>query len=301
MHRAIWLFVPSLVCSAALLACETDVARGPGGSETAVVATATGSAGGAKVGPFVQPPALPFDPNPLRLSGGAPSVASGTLVYAPSQAALDGAKEGSSLVLHAAEVVSLEGSNIVVRSGRDPSYPVHPAYVLVPPSGTVRRGSPVLAPHRGFLAHGLVTSFKRTMVAVRYTDAGLGYGEQPLQLKDVAPQSGGLAPGNYAVYPEGESLRQALLLSSSVQSDGKKRWLVLGYGSACALVDEDKLQPIPLQYAAKVGAVVSVAWLGTMVPAHVTSVDPSGVFTVRRARVGPAIWTGPGLVTPPPT
>ena len=113
------------------------------------------------------------------------------------------------------------------------------------------------------------------------------------------PQTQGLQPGNYAVYLEGECYRHALLVSAGTHQDGKRRWLVLGYGGVCALVDEDKLKPIALDYAPKVGTVVSVAWLGTMVPGRVTAVDTAGTFTVRRERVAAALVVGPGLFMPP--
>ena len=201
-------------------------------------------------------------------------------------------------MLRSATAEGVEGGNVIVRIAREPSYPVHPAYVLVPGRGPLPRGAPVLAPYRGQLGHAVVVAVKRDLVTVRYTDIGPGYGDQPLPVRDVAPQSPGLAPGNYAVVADGDVQRFVLLLSGGAHPDGKRRWLVLGYAGEASLVAEERLQPIRLDYQPKVGAVVAVPWLGTMVPAKVVAVDPHGVFSVRRASTAPPLALGPGMLVP---
>jgi hypothetical protein len=51
-----------------------------------------------------------------------------------------------------------------------------------------------------------------------------------------------------------------------------------------------------LDYHPKVATVVSVPWLGTMVPGKVTDADPHGLCTVRRARTAPPLVLGPGML-----
>jgi hypothetical protein len=220
------------------------------------------------------------------------------LVYTVPTRVLETARVGSSFVLRAATAQAVEGGNLIVRIGREPSYPVHPAYVIVPQRGQLPRGCPVLAPYRGQLGHAVVTAAKRDLVTVRYTDIGPGYGDQPLPVRDVAPQSPGLAPGNHAVVTDGEVMHFVLLLSGGVHPDGKRRWLVLGYAGEAGLVEEERLQPIRLDYQPKVGTMVYAPWLGTMVPAKVTDVDPHGVLTVRRASTAPPLVLGPGMLLP---
>ena len=261
-------------------------------------ASALASAPAPKPGQFVQPPRPAFDPNPLKLPGSAPTIAPDSLVYTVPKRVLETATVGSSFVLRAAVAQAVEGGNVIVRIGRGPSYPVHPAYVLVPQRGPLPRGCPVLAPYRGQLGHAVVMAAKRDLVTVRYTDIGPGYGDQPLPVREVAPQSPGLVPGNYALVPDGDVLRLVLLLSGGVHPDGKRRWLVLSYAGEASLVEEERLQPMRLDYQPKVGAVVSVPWLGIMVPGKVTDADPHGLCTVRRARTAPPLVLGPGMLMP---
>jgi hypothetical protein len=279
--------------------CEPDAGeRAAEGPAPSVDASEVASAAAPKPGQFVQPPRPAFDPNPLKLPGAAPTLAADSLVYTVPRHVLETARAGSSFVLHAATAEGVEGGNVIVHIGHDASYPVHPAYVLVPPHGTLRRGAAVLAPNRGQLGHAVVVAVKRDLVTVHYTDLGPGYGDQPLPARDVAPQGSGLAPGNYAVVADGEVMRQVLLLSGGTHADGKRRWLALGYAGEASLIEEERLQPVPLDFQPKVGAVVAVPWLGTMVPGRVTAVDPRGIYTVRRARVVPPLFLGPGMLMP---
>jgi hypothetical protein len=279
--------------------CSADsLDRGTEGPAASADAAEIASAAVPKPGQFVQPPRPAFDSNPLGLPGAAPAIAPDTLVYTVPKRVLETARVGSSFVLRAATAEGVEGGNIVVRVGHDASYPVHPAYVLVPPRGPLRRGGAVLAPYRGQLGHGVVVSVKRDRVTVRYTDAGPGYGNQPLASREASPQTPGLAPGNYAVVVDRDLMRHVMLLSGGAHADGRRRWLVLAYAGEASLVEEDRLQPMPLDFRPKVGATVAVPWLGAMVPARVTAVDPLGVFTVRRASSAPPLLLGPGMLMP---
>lgn len=281
-----------------LASCDADPAEPRERAAATAQASAASSAAVAKAGMFVLPPRPAFDSNPLRLSAPLPALEPDSLVYTLPARVLETARLGSSFALRAATAEGIEGGNVLVHMGREPTYPVHPAYVLVPRPGPLRRGAPVLAPYRGVLAHALVVATKRDQVVVRYVDAGQGYGEQPLRAGDVSPQAEGLRPGNYAVYREGEGYQHVLLVSSGSTKGDSGRWLVIGYGGESRLVEAARLQPVPLGFEPKAGADVRVAWLGTMVAGKVTAVDSHGLLTVRRAATAPALLGGPGLLMP---
>jgi hypothetical protein len=260
----------------------------------AAVAVSSAAAGAGRV--FSQPPARPFNPNPLGLTAALSAVAPEQTVYAVPERMLASAKEGTSFALRTATVERIEGGNLIVRMGREPPYPVHPAYVVAAPSGLARRGSAVLTGFRGSLAHGLVVGLKRDLVIVRLLDAGPGYGDTALPRNDVSPQLAGLRPGNYAVLADGQRFEHVLLVSAGPQPGADRRWLVIGYAGVARVVPEAKLTALPLTLSAKVGATVAVPWLGTMVPAKVVAVDSVGLLTVRRPRATPAAVVGPGMV-----
>jgi hypothetical protein len=65
-------------------------------------------------------------------------------------------------------------------------------------------------------------------------------------------------------------------------------------------VDEASLQPIPVQFSPKPGAVVWAEWVGSMRKATVQSVDDPGFFTVKFERAGRPATVGWGLIMAPP-
>ena len=229
------------------------------------------------------------------------SVDKGATVYTVPRRALEGAERGSTMVLHHAKVVGEEGGLVVVKMGREPPYAVHPGYVIAPRfGGRLRRGSYVLAPYRQKLRHGVVVSLKAERVNLQYTDIGIKIGERRLLREWVALQPAGLSPGNYAVVPRGGNLDHVLLVSSGRWGDGKIRWLALRHGAEAAIIDQEKLKPIAMDFKPSVGDPVLVSWLGTMVPATVRAVDGPGLFKVQRPHVGPALVLGADHLLPAP-
>jgi len=266
-----------------------------------IAATATANAVGLKRGRFVQPPRRPFDPNPLRLPVRSLSIEEGATVYTVSRRALESAERGSTMVLHHAKVVGDEGGLVVVKMGKEPPYAVHPGYVVAPRfGGRLRRGSYVLAPYRQKLRHAVVVSLKGERVNVQYTDIGIKIGERRLRRDWVALQPGGLSPGNYALVPRRGTLEHVLLVSSGRWADGKSRWLALRYGAEAAVIDQEKLQPLALDFKPSVGDPVLVSWLGRMAPATVRAVDGPGLFKVQRPHVGPGLVVGADHLLPAP-
>jgi len=90
-----------------------------------------------------------------------------------------------------------------------------------------------------------------------------------------------------------------LLVSSATHPDGRRRWLVLGYGAEARLVDQERLRPVPLDFRPRPGSRVWVAWRGQMVPATTRSVDRSGLVHVVRPSLGGGMVVGCGMLMPP--
>ncbi len=291
--RARWLVVVGL----GICACSDPPATG----ETVATAAAdTVDDSVVAPGGIVLPPKIPPITNPLDLPepSDQPVPTEGQRVFAVPQAMLESAQLGSAMKLKAAKVLRREGENYEVQIGFGAPYPIHPAYMVIPRAGRMRRGTFVIASYGGELRHAVVKHRIRDRVAVRFTDLGVKRPDQKLDPSRVGILSSGLAPGGYAAYTSQHAFRHVLLVSSAVLA-GKRRWLVLGYTGESELVSEDKLTPLPVKrFKPKVGAPVLAAWRGSMVRAQVTAVDRPALLTVTRAHAGRPLVVGPGMVMP---
>ena len=224
--------------------------------------SATVTAFGVEAGDFVLPPERPWNPNPLELPTAPPvSVAVNQRIFAVPRDMLAAAKPGHLLALHAAHVVRVEGDLLVVREGHGEAYAIHPAYVVVPQPGRFARETLVIAAHRGRLHHGVVKHLLRDRVVVRFTDLGSRLGDQKLDPTRVGVIGPGLSPGGHAVYPTESGLAHVLLVSRGEHADGKARWLTIGYGGTADLIDEERLQPLPVRqrFRPRIGDTVRAA------------------------------------------
>ncbi len=258
----------------------------------------TASVGGPTAAGLVLPPRQAVDTNPLGLPSRQVEVPEGQRVFAVPAAMLRQARVGSSLTLKAATVEGREGDDLVVRVGTGVAYPIHPAYVVVPQRGRVRRGTPVFAAYRGVMRHGVVKNLRLDRVVVRFTDLGFKLGDQKLNTGRVGVlEPGRLMPGGRAVMDLDGVLAHVELVSVGAHRDGKQRWLVLGVRGQARLVEEGALTPLPARrFKPKVGAPVLAAWRGEMVPAKLVSIDRPGLFTVKRERTSRRLLVGPGMI-----
>jgi hypothetical protein len=212
---------------------------------------------------------------------------------------LEGAKLGSTLILYAATVTAFDGDDLIVEGSAGPSYRVHAGYVIaVPDRPKVRIGDPILTEWNGAMKHAVVTRFVKDRTVVRYTDMEARAPEGQLKSARIVKQVEGLAPGNYAAaLGEGGEAKHVLLVSPI---DGEpRRWFALGFGGAATLVAESALRPIPVKFAAKVGAPVWAEWVGVMRPATVVGIDDPALFTVKFERAGRPASVGWGLLMKP--
>lgn len=274
-----------------------------GGEEEAEVPPPTPAltAFGVEAGDFVLPPERPWDPNPLELPPAPPvAVEVNQRVFAVPRDMLAAAKPGHLLALHAAHVVRVEGDLWVVREGQGEAYTVHPAYVVVPKPGRFARETPVIAAYRGKLHHGVVKHLLRDRVVVRFTDLGFRLADQRLDPKRVGVIGPGLSPGGHAVYPTESGLAHVLLVSRGEHADGKARWLTVGHGGEAALIDEERLRPLPVRerFRPRVGDAVRAAHQGAMVMATLREIDRPGWYTVKRDRAGAPLLVGPSEIMP---
>jgi len=253
-----------------------------------------------------------LDANPLHLPPRRVTLDPGKRVFTFSDAMLQGAKLGSTLVLYAATVAGFEGDDLIIEGHTGPSYKVHAGYVIpVPDEPRVNAGDVVLTEWNSVMRHAVVAKLVKDRIAVRFTDMDMKMGEVLLQggrpgtgsssskIVRFVKQAEGLAPGNYAALQQGGEFRHVLLVSPAEAKGEKRRWFSLGFGGAAMLVDEADLRPIPVRYAPKVGAAVWAEWAGTMRKAVVQSVDDPGLFTVKYDRAGRPAVVGFGLIMPP--
>jgi len=306
---------------AALSACGNRGASNGAASSTAPAPRPSGSA---------LPPAGPatplgpvagaaIEPNPLHLPPVRVTLDRKQRVFTFPEQMLAAARPGSTLVLYAATVTSVEGDDFIVESKGAPSYKVHQGYVIaVPDVPRLRPGDAVLTEHNGMMKHAVVTRFVKDRVGVRYTDLQ-GRAQEALLLpgsKDPPPalpgkpapsapkpawfvkQAEGLAPGNYAALRRGGEWTHVLLVSASGEGDAR-RWFALGYGGAAMVVAEGDLAPIPIKPKLKLGAAVWAESGGKMRRATVQAADDQGLFSVKFERAGRPSTVGWGLVMKP--
>ena len=287
----------ALVVAVAGLCCNALGCNDPAKTTAPAAPSTTASATAAQVpGGLVLPPRRPFDSNPLKLPVLPVALKKGDRVFAIARRELETAQLGSTLVLRAARVEGMEGSDVTLRLTFGPLYAVHPGYVIVPRQARLRRGANVIANLHGKLRHAVVTNLLRGKILVRYTDMGRKRPDRRLDPEDVGALGSGLEPGAFAVYRTAQQQHHVVLVSRGDYPDGKRRWLVLGYGSAAMIVDEAKLAPFPKRFKTKVGEDVLVAWRGTMVSATVRLIDNPGLYTVKRQRAGAPFTVGPGQI-----
>jgi hypothetical protein len=259
--------------------------------------TAVASAKTAKPIPTLPtlPPKRAANPNPLGLPDSGLRSKKGRRVFAVSQAGLNHARLGSTLILRAARVLEQKGELLRLRVRHGSSYTIHNSYVIAPQKRRFRRGNPVFANYHSKLRHGVVHSLFMRKVAVQYTDIGRKARPARLAHDEVGHLPPGLQPGAYAVYSDGRSEHHVLLVSSGRHLDGSLKWLVLGYGSSARVVLASQLRAIPQRLRLKPGAEVSVAWRGRFVDGVVRSADKRArLFRVKRARSGSTMLVGPG-------
>ncbi len=281
----------ALICG-----CPAESTPSSAASPTAD-STATGSAVVPAVG-LVLPPRRNFNPNPLNLPARALTLKKDQLVFAVPKRILAQAKLGSTLILRAATVLTMDGAEVIVRVGDGPSYNIHPGYLIVPKAGRMRRNARVIVNYRGKLRHGIVRNDLRKRVSIRYTDLGVKRPNRTIAVRNVGLLPAGLQPGSFAVYRAEHEHKHVLLVSSAKHPDEVRRWLVLGHNGQARIMEEEQLRAMPARYAPKVGTELLVTWRGSMVPATLRRVDKPGLFTVRRARAGAPFIVGPGQIMP---
>jgi hypothetical protein len=246
----------------------------------------------------VVPPRRLATPNPLGLPPTSSKLAEGTFVYAVPEKMLSSSKLGASLELRAAKVEAMDGNDVLVRMGNGPAYAVHPGYVVVPRPGKVARGTRVLVPYRERLRHGVVERQSHERIVVRYGDVDAARGEHGILAEEVGILSGGLEPGSSALVKDERGQALVLLISATRDAEGVERWLALGEEGTSRLVATSELSPVPDVRKLKPGSSVRVAWHGRMVPATLRAVEPNGLVSVKRPRVGPVLLVGPDFVMP---
>jgi hypothetical protein len=309
------LLVPLLV---GLGACSSS-SPAPGPSSTAAppasvaVPPIPASHGAPGALPPLPGPTALSDPNPLRLPPRRIALDPGKRVFTFPAAMLQGARLGSTLVLHGATVMGLEGDDLLIEGKGGPSYRIHAGYAIpVPDETKLKLGDVVLTEWgNGVMKHAVVTRFVKDRVGVRYTDLEARTPEAlllggrataavsgPSKAVRFIKQSEGLQPGNYAAHHVGEEWKHVLLVSPAVEGE-KKRWFALGFGGAALIADEADLQPIPIRWAPKPGATVWAEWAGAMRRGTVQNVDDPGLFTVKYERAGRPATVGFGRIMAP--
>ncbi len=291
-----WLRLPLvLVALACLAGCSEDAAVQP----TVSSAIATASARTAPRVGVVLPAAQPYEANPFGLPSQPLEVKVGGYVFTVPEEMLRGATLGRAMHLRAAKVLGREGELVEVRISTGKPYLVHPAYVVKPTGGRLRRGGPLFAGYRGLLKHGVLRRVAPRGLVVRFTDLGFRLSDQTIPRKRVGILPAGLAPGAYAVLRGEHSYDHVLLVSNTSSEAGKRRWFVLGHDGSSMLVSADRLEALPSgKYRPRSGDEVLVAWRGKMVAAKIRNIDLPGLFMVQRRRAGGALTVGPGMLMP---
>jgi hypothetical protein len=239
-----------------------------------------------------------IDPNPFKLPSTTLKLDKGGRVFTVSEQMLAGARIGSTLVLHAEIVVGFDGELLIVDNRNGPSYKIHPAYAIaVPDDAAVRPGDPVVTEHHGVLRHAVVKKHVKDRVTVRFTSGDSRIAEMVVKSTRFIRQSDGLRPGNFAALGDGETLRHVLLVST-FEDGGEKKWLVLGAGSAASIAPERSLEPIPVKYQPRAGTAVLAEHNGVLRRATVASIPEPGIFTVKYERAGRPATLGWGFLLP---
>jgi hypothetical protein len=281
-----------------LAACEEpepELATGPPDAAASVASP-------LPVGPAAipAPSKAAFDPNPLGLPPMEVELAPHKKVFTFSDKMLAGASEGSTLILYAATAVGLEEGAVIIAGREGDDYRIHPGYVIpVPETPRLRIHDPIVTEWAGVMRHGVLTRFvPGGGVVAQLVDGRREPVERTLKDARIIKQESGLAPGQFAVLRD-EGTYRHMLLVSSFDREGQKRWLALGYGGAAAIVAEDQLLPISVPFKAREGDEVWAEWLGTMRPATISGLSPPASFAIKFARAGEPARTGWGFVMSP--
>ncbi len=288
--------------AAALLAACSSGSSTP----TDAAPSPSGSSGPVPLGSFIAPsptlstPPKSHLPNPLHLPPRRIKLDPGRRVFTFSEPMLESARLGSTLVLYAATALGLDGDDLVIEGQQGgPSYKVHAGYVIPVPDGVKPKlGDAVLTEWNGVMKHAVVRRYVKDRIAVRYTDMEARAPEALLKGVRWVRQTNGLEPGNYAAWRQEGEYRHVLLVSP-LETGGARRWFCLGFGGAALIVDEADVQPIPIKWKGKPGAVVWAEWAGSMRRAVMQSENEPGIFTVKFERAGKPEGVGYGLIMDP--
>ena len=287
----------AMLCALAAAACESS----PGTvSPPATTAKDASVAQPREVDETVVPKRRSAEPNPLGLPAANVTFTEGQFVYAVPEAMLTTAKVGVSLELRAAKVESMDGHDVIVHAASGPAYNIHAGYVVAPRMKPVQRGTRVMVPYRAQLRHATVQRQVKNQIVVRYGDVGVALGDQAIAIDEVGVLGGGLEPGAYALARHEHGQHLVLLVSLGMHADGARRWLVLGPEGEARILDADELTPLGDARKLKPGSSVLVAWHGDMVPATLRTIEPSGLVSVKRPRVGPTLIVGIDMIAPAP-
>ncbi|MBK8252568.1 MAG: hypothetical protein IPK82_07860 [Polyangiaceae bacterium] len=239
-----------------------------------------------------------LDPNPLKLPPVSLKLDGGKRVLAVPQEVLANAALGSTFVLSAATVVGFDGDLLVLEGKSGSAYKLHPAYAIaIADDAKVRPSDPVVIEHQGNLRHGVIKKYVKDRLTVRLTDGDSRVVEVPMKTTRVMRQQDGLYAGNYAALGDADGQKHVLLVSS-FEDGGEKKWLALGAGGAAMVVNARSLEAIPVKFQPRVGASVLAAHNGVMRKATVTGASEQGIVTVKYERAGRPATVGWGFFMP---
>ncbi|MEZ4302105.1 MAG: hypothetical protein R3B70_44660 [Polyangiaceae bacterium] len=248
--------------------------------------------------PIAPAPAPIVDPNPFKLPPFTLALDPGKRVFVAPERMLATAKLGSTLLLQAATVMGFDGDLLVIETATGTPYKVHPGYAIaVPDVARVRPGDAVFTEHHGSLRHGVVKRFVKDRVTVRFVDGDTRTSELPIKTTRFVRQNNGLAPGNFAAFGDAEVLRHVMLVSS-FEDAGEKKWLALGDAGAAMIVAERALEPIPVKYQPRAGTAVLAEHNGVLRKGLIVTASEPGIFTVKYERAGRPVTLGWGFVMP---
>lgn len=239
-----------------------------------------------------------LDPNPLKLPPVSLKLDAAKRVLAVPQEVLANAALGSTFVLSAATVVGFDGDLLVIEGKSGAAYKLHPAYAIaIPDDAKVRPSDPVVVEVQGNLRHGVIKKYVKDRLTVRLTDGDSRVVEVPLKTTRVMRQLDGLVAGNYAALGDADGQKHVLLVSS-FEDGGEKKWLALGAGGAAMVVNARSLEAIPVKFQPRNGASVLAAHNGVMRKATVTGASEQGIVTVKYERAGRPATLGWGFLMP---
>lgn len=268
----------------------------PAKTEGPTAAPAPSALGAAPVPAPPRP--LAAHPNPLGLPARDLDLPAGARIFAVPEPMLHGAKLGSTLVLHAARVVSRDVDALLVQTREGEPYKLHPGYVVPAPAAAKKPGvgDPVIAEWAGVLKHGVVRTLRKGKPVVRFFDAS-DTADRTLDDSLIIRAEDGFRPGNFAAASGGDELRHVMLVSP-VEGESR-RWLALGHAGAAMLIEETALVAIPVEWAPKEQAPVLVESLGRMRPGVIQAIDRPGLYSVKLERAGRPSTVGWGFLMPP--